>query len=283
MNDLEKLQDFEQKLKEKNWTPIFDEILEAVYKSDIGKNELKVFLFICRRTWGWGKDSEIIRVRDIVKELGFKKNRASEALSGLRNKHFVDNFGTNRYQIQIDTRKWQIKRKIKREKKDNFVPKNGTNRGHFVPKNGTSVPKNGTTKSEDSSKNPNPQSPRTTLKRKKRETTTRILNKGRKKPVVVSSLSSEKVKPKNQTLPPGLLEIILPKFNDTGWHTLTRETTIELILIAIEKGKKDIPNYFRYWKTEIDKKKNIRIGKPNYLITVVRQGNNPIRYEEELN
>ncbi|GAH53901.1 unnamed protein product, partial [marine sediment metagenome] len=113
----------------------------------------------------------------------------------------------------------------------------------------------------------------------KKRTTAGKKIKSIKKPAAVSSLSSEKVKPKNQILPPGLLELILPKFLDTGWHTLSRQELSELILITIQKGKSDIPNYFRYWKKEIDKREGIH-NKPGLLITMIKQGNNPPLYEE---
>lgn len=267
---------FEEKLKEGNWTALFNDILEPVLKSDLTLTDLKVFLFICRKTWGWNKDSEIIRVRDIVEELGLYKSNASEALSSLKRKRLVSVSLTNRYQIQMDTSKWRIKIKSKPQKKNNSVSKSLTKRGQFVSKSLTPVSKSLTTKSEDTSKNANLQSPKDTLKRHKRKTRAAA---GEKKSAAVSSLS-QKGKPKNQTLTPTLLEYIAPKFNDTGWHTLSRQKLSELILTAIQKGKSDIPNYFRYWKKEIDKRKDIH-NKPGLLIKMVEQGNDPPLYMED--
>lgn len=161
---------FEEKLKQGNFTILFNEILEPALKSDLTLTELKVFLHICRMTWGWKKDSEIIRVRDIVKELALDKRLASIALSGLKKKHFVDEKSTNRYQIQMDTSKWKTKTKIKTQNKDNSVDEKSTKKDNSVDEKSTPVDEKSTTNSQDSSKNANLQSPKDTSPKIKRKT-----------------------------------------------------------------------------------------------------------------
>ena len=97
--------------------------------------------------------------------------------------------------------------------------------------------------------------------------------------VVVSSSSSNsnsKPKPKDKTV----ANLVIPMFEDTGWETLTKGKIEELIEIATSKKKRDILDYFRYWKKEIDKKPKAH-NKPGYLIEMVRQGNDPPIYEDE--
>lgn len=258
---------FEERAKQGNWTVVFNEILEAAYKSDLTQNELKVFLFIWRKTWGWGKDSEIIRVRDIVQELGLHKGRASEALSGLKQKHFVTKSRTNRCQIQMDISKWRIKTKTKAQEKDIFVTESRINRGQFVLESRTLVTESRTTKSEDSSKNTHLQSPKDTLKRKKRKTTTRD---------VASSLSEEeKSKALNQQLEDFGIAYINKVFIGDGWEAFSEEAKQEIVQNAIlrlkECTKIELQDYLKYRKRYIDKKKHAR-SKIGYLRVMVKEG-----------
>ncbi len=268
-----------EKVKNNSYIKIPTDIQEAIYKSNLSKNEHKTLDFIIRKTWGWNKDREVIRVKTFSQEIGLDKGNISRALTGLQEKKIVVKLTTNLWQIQLDIAKWKTlkKKKIKKvdhkRHRDQFVVKTTTP----VVKTTTPVVKTTTKKSEEYSKNVSFKTPKETLLK---ETIKQQQEEQKSKPDVVVSSLSEEVKPKNQNLPPGLIEFILPKFNDRGWHTLTRATIIELTLITIEKGKKDIPNYFRYWKTEIDKKKSIH-NKPGYLVKMVKYGNNPPLYEEE--
>jgi len=266
---------FEEKLKDGEWTVIFNEVLEATYKANLTLTELKVFLYICRMTWGWRKDSEVIRVRDLVKELGLDKKNASIALSSLKDKGFVGKSPTNICQIQMDTSKWPSKRKFKTRKKNNFVGKSPTKRDGFVGKSPTLVGKSPTTKSEDSSKNANSQTPKDTSSKKKRKTTTR----GTKKPVVVSSFSQED-KPSNQNPPQELINRVMSMFNQTSWYTLEEEDVIKAIQTLIERGKKNVSDHFRRWKKEIDLKKNVH-NKPGYLLAMIKQGKEPPEQKDD--
>ncbi len=261
---------FEERVKQGKFTVVFNEILETAYKSDLTQNELKVFLFICRKTWGWGKDSEIIRVRDIVKELGLDKSLASIALSGLKNKHFVEELSTNRCQIQIDISKHRIKRKIKPQKKDNSVEELSTNRGQFVEESSTLVGKSSTTKSEDSRKNAHLQSPKDTLKKKEEKTTTK---REKSKDVVSPSLSEEeKSKALNQELVDQGIAFINKAFVQERWVPFQNKTKKEIIENLILIRKLDhiykIEDWLRAWKKYIDtKNKQKKIG---YLLEASR-------------
>lgn len=241
---------FEERLKEGNWTALFNEVLEPALKSDLTLNELRVFLYICRMTWGWRKDSEVIRVRDIVKELGLDKKNASIALSSLKNKHFVVKSPTNRCQIQMDTSKWRIDKKSKVGKKDNFVGKSPTKRGQFVGKSPTLVGKTPTTNSQDSPKNANRQGPKDTTPKTKRKTTSRA----RKPP--------DDVSPFNLLKPKTIQTLIKDPFR-VGKKELTR-------LLAMTE-EQDTDTFFFDWIEHILSDPSIE--KPGgYFITAIKRG-----------
>lgn len=250
---------YKERIEKGNYTSIPNEILEVASQQYLKPLETKVLFFLLRKIWGWEKDWEIISLDVFQKSLQFEKKHIRRALVGLQKKGIILQLGKKIYEIQLDIDKWKV---IRKERKKEKRPQLGNQR-----------PQLGNKSSLKRSIDKEQQTPRTTILR------TTILKKTTTRKTAAVSSSSQKDKPKKQTLPPGLLEFILPKFLDTGWHTLKRQELSELILIAIQKGKSDIPNYFRYWKKEIDKKKSIH-NKPGYLIKMVEQGYDPPLYEE---
>lgn len=228
---------FDQEKAKEKYTILFNKILESVYEADLTRNEYKVFLFILRKTFGWQRDSAILRVRDIAKAVKIEKNRVSIALSSLKKQQIVDTMSTNRYQIQMDTSLYRFKTRYvgqrKRGKKQN-VDTMSTNRKKNVDTMSTSEP-------EDSSNNQHLESPKEKVfKRKKRTriSSTRILTKGKmKKPI--SSLSREE---KSQNLADQELKAFGINYLNKvciseGWESFTWEGKEKAVCNAIPKLK----------------------------------------------
>ncbi len=96
-----------RELPKSKFTIIPNEFIEAVYKQSFGANQHKVLLFVLRKTWGWQKRSEFIRVTDIANELKIPKSRVSEALSSLKKRRIVTVERNKTYAIQTDVSLWR--------------------------------------------------------------------------------------------------------------------------------------------------------------------------------
>lgn len=106
-----------RELPKGKFTRITNEFIEAVYRQYLRPNESKVLWFLVRKTWGWGKKSDFIALKQFSQELGIGKNKISEALSALRKRRIVDQLGNKTYGIQRDTSLWRNKPKKKRVRK----------------------------------------------------------------------------------------------------------------------------------------------------------------------
>ncbi len=65
------------------YTRIANELLEAVCRLNISGNELRILLFIVRRTYGFNKSSTNISLTEISEATGVRKNHVSRALKKL--------------------------------------------------------------------------------------------------------------------------------------------------------------------------------------------------------
>jgi len=106
-----------RELPKSKYIIIPSEFVEAVYKQYLRPNEHKVLWFLVRKTWGWGKKSDFISLRQFEKELGISKDIACRALSRLKRRGIVDQLANKTYAIQTDTSLWRNKPKKKRVKK----------------------------------------------------------------------------------------------------------------------------------------------------------------------
>jgi len=106
-----------RELPKSQYTIIPNEVLEAMSKQYLRPNQIKVLLFLIRKTWGWGKNSDFIALKQFSQELGIGKNKISEALSALRKRRIVAQLGNKTYGIQTDTSSWRDKPKKKRVRK----------------------------------------------------------------------------------------------------------------------------------------------------------------------
>lgn len=129
------------------YTRIANELLEAICRLNISGNEMRILLYIIRRTYGFNRSYAEIPLSDISEALGMRKNHISEALKKLSVKKIVElhpNKGAKPQTISIvkNYEKWVV------ESCANLpFPKTGTvpeNRNTTVPENGnTTVPENG--------------------------------------------------------------------------------------------------------------------------------------------
>jgi len=92
---------------ETEFIKIPNQFIEAVYSQTLGHNQSSVLWYLVRKTWGWQKRSEFIRVTDMARGLKMGKNRASEALSSLKKRRIVTVNRNKTYGIQIDVSLWR--------------------------------------------------------------------------------------------------------------------------------------------------------------------------------
>ena len=95
-----------RQMPKNKFTIVPNDFIEAAYKQNFGVNQAKVLWFIVRKTWGWQKQSEFIRVTRCAQELGIPKQRVSEALSSLLKRRIVTVNRDRTYAIQADTSLW---------------------------------------------------------------------------------------------------------------------------------------------------------------------------------
>ena len=128
------------------YTRIANELLEAICRLNISGNEMRILLFIIRRTYGFNKSYAEIPLSDISEAVGIRKNHISEALKRLSANKIIElhpNKGTRPQTISIvkNYEEWAVEScTILPFPKMGTVPKN---RNSTVPENGNpTVPKN---------------------------------------------------------------------------------------------------------------------------------------------
>ena len=103
-------------LPEAEYTIVSNEFFKAWNSQYLRPNEGKVLMFVVRKTWGWGKKSDFIALRQFEKELGISKDIACRALSRLKRRRIVDQLANKTYAIQTDVSLWHNKPKKLRKK-----------------------------------------------------------------------------------------------------------------------------------------------------------------------
>lgn len=74
---------------ENGYTAISNELLEAIYKTDLTKNELRILLCIARHTYGYHKKQSEFPRSFLESETGLTKPRITEAIAGLKSKNII--------------------------------------------------------------------------------------------------------------------------------------------------------------------------------------------------
>ena len=89
------------------YTRVPNRFIEAAYRQGLGHNQSSVLWYLVRKTWGWQKRSEFIRVTDMANELKIPKSRVSEALTSLRKRGIVTVNRNKTYAIEMNTSSWK--------------------------------------------------------------------------------------------------------------------------------------------------------------------------------
>ena len=107
------------------YTKISNELLDALIRYRIPGEQMQVFLFIMRKTYGYNKKQDAIALSQFVDATGIKKANVSRAIKGLLSKKIIiikkDNGIAHVYEIIKDYEKWEpLSKKITIIKKDNL-------------------------------------------------------------------------------------------------------------------------------------------------------------------
>lgn len=128
------------------YTKIANELLEAICRLNISGNEMRILLYIIRRTYGFNRTYSEIPLSEISTALGMRKNHISEVLKKLSAKRIIElhpSEGTKPQTISIvkNYDEWTVENCVVLPfLKTGTVPKN---RNSTVPKIGNpTVPEN---------------------------------------------------------------------------------------------------------------------------------------------
>ena len=72
------------------YTKIPNDMLEAMFRLDISGNEMRIFLYIIRRTYGFHRDSAEISLTEIASAVGRKKTHVSNARKKLEGMSIIE-------------------------------------------------------------------------------------------------------------------------------------------------------------------------------------------------
>lgn len=137
------------------YTRIANELLEAICRLNISGNEMRILLYIIRRTYGFNRTYAEMPLSEISAAVGMRKNHISEAIKKLSAKKIIElhpSKGPKPQTISIvkNYEEWAVESCIVLTfPKTGTVPENGNpivpeNRNPTVPENGNhTVPENG--------------------------------------------------------------------------------------------------------------------------------------------
>lgn len=70
--------------KEKGYTPIANEIMEALYRAEMSGQEFRLTLLILRKTYGFQKGEDMVSLSQMMAETGMTKTRCSQIINLLQ-------------------------------------------------------------------------------------------------------------------------------------------------------------------------------------------------------
>jgi len=116
--------------KENGYTPIANEIMEALARIRIPGVAYQVLNFILRKTYGWNKKSDTISLSQFVLATGLSKSAICKAIKRLKLMNIVvvkkDNNGGIKYMFNKHYDKWKsLSKKEKLSKKEMGIVKKG--------------------------------------------------------------------------------------------------------------------------------------------------------------
>jgi phage replication O-like protein O len=100
---------------EEGYTPIANEIAEALMKINLSAYESRVLWFLFRKTYGWGKKTDWISLSQFSKCIGIDRRLVHRAVKSLSSKKMIvierDDGIRIRYGFQKDYDKWKVSSK----------------------------------------------------------------------------------------------------------------------------------------------------------------------------
>lgn len=142
--------------KENGYTPIANDIMDALCKIRISGEEWQCLGVILRKTYGWNKILDEISLSQFTRATGIKKQNICRALNRLLSKKIIsiikkDN-GITEYSLQKDYEKWEpLSKKITLSKKIKPIIKKDKETPQIVIKKETHKNKYKTTSTKDTS------------------------------------------------------------------------------------------------------------------------------------
>lgn len=100
---------------ENGYTPIANEIVEALMKVNLSPYESRVLWFLFRKTYGWNKKTDRIALSQFSERIGLDRRLVHRAIRKLSSKKMIvinkDDTFKIRYGFQKDYRKWKLSSK----------------------------------------------------------------------------------------------------------------------------------------------------------------------------
>jgi len=100
---------------EDGYTPIANEIMEALMKVNLSAYESRVLWFLFRKTYGWSKKTDWITLSQFSQCIGLDRRLIHRAIKGLSSKKMIviykDDTFKIRYGFQKDYKKWKLSSK----------------------------------------------------------------------------------------------------------------------------------------------------------------------------
>jgi len=101
--------------KENGFTPIANEIIEALMKVNLSAYESRVLWFLFRKTYGWSKKTDWITLSQFSECIGLDRRLIHRTIKSLSSKKMIviykDDTFKIRYGFQKDYRKWKLSSK----------------------------------------------------------------------------------------------------------------------------------------------------------------------------
>src|SRR4051812_14345160 len=79
--------------KENGYTPIANEIVEALARTNLSPYESRLLWCVFRKTYGWNQKDDWIALSQLVEMTGMQKSHVSRAKSKLLERHIVTQTG----------------------------------------------------------------------------------------------------------------------------------------------------------------------------------------------
>jgi phage replication O-like protein O len=102
--------------KENGYTPIANEIMEALMRVNLSPAETRVLWFLFRKTYGWNKKSDRIPLSQFSQATGIERRNVHRALKKLSSKQMIaivqtDDRMAATYRFQKDYSRWKLSSK----------------------------------------------------------------------------------------------------------------------------------------------------------------------------